>query len=119
MDAKAVNPSPKIPSGYEIQIHGGRTYTGIDALWWAKKAESLGAGQAGYELNLTKLISENVSIPVIASGGAGVPEHLYEVCTKAKADAALIASMVHYGTYTIREIKEYLYNKGLRVRMVW
>ena len=131
MDAKAVNPSSKIPSGYEIQIHGGRTYTGIDALWWAKKAESLGAGeiclnsidadgtQAGYELNLTKLISENVSIPVIASGGAGVPEHLYEVCTKAKADAALIASMVHYGTYTIREIKEYLYNKGLRVRMVW
>ncbi|MCD6215003.1 MAG: imidazole glycerol phosphate synthase subunit HisF [Candidatus Desulfofervidus sp.] len=131
MDAKAVNPSPKIPSGYEIQIHGGRTYTGIDALWWAKKAESLGAGeiclnsidadgtQAGYELNLTKLISENVSIPVIASGGAGVPEHLYEVCTKAKADAALIASMVHYGTYTIREIKQYLYNKGLRVRMVW
>lgn len=131
MDAKAVTPSSKIPSGYEIQIHGGRTYTGIDALWWAKKAESLGAGeiclnsidadgtQAGYELNLTKLISENVSIPVIASGGAGVPEHLYEVCTKAKADAALIASMVHYGTYTIREIKQYLYNKGLRVRMVW
>jgi cyclase len=131
MDVKKVTPTEKIPSGYEIVIHGGRTYTGIDALWWAKEAENLGAGeiclnsidadgtQAGYEVNLTKLISENVSIPVIASGGAGVPEHLYEVLTTAKADAALIASMVHYGTYTIREIKEYLHNKGVKVRMVW
>ena len=131
MDVKKVTPTEKIPSGYEIVIHGGRTYTGIDALWWAKEAENLGAGeiclnsidadgtQAGFEVNLTKLISENVSIPVIASGGAGVPEHLYEVLTTAKADAALIASMVHYGTYTIREIKEYLHNKGVKVRMVW
>ncbi len=131
MDVKKVTPTEKIPSGYEIVIHGGRTYTGIDALWWAKEAENLGAGeiclnsidadgtQAGYEVNLTKLISENVSIPVIASGGAGVPEHLYEVLTTAKADAALIASMVHYGTYTIREIKKYLHNKGVKVRMVW
>ncbi|MCD6319950.1 MAG: imidazole glycerol phosphate synthase subunit HisF, partial [Candidatus Desulfofervidaceae bacterium] len=118
-------------SGYEIVIHGGRTYTGIDALAWAKEAEDLGAGeiclnsidadgtQAGYELDLTRLISENISIPVIASGGAGVPEHLYEVLTQAKADAALIASMVHYGTYSIREIKEYLHNKGVKMRMVW
>ncbi len=131
MDVKKVTPTEKIPSGYEIVIHGGRTYTGIDALWWAKEAENLGAGeiclnsidadgtQAGYEVNLTKIISENVSIPVIASGGAGVPEHLYEVLTTAKADAALIASMVHYGTYTIREIKKYLHNKGVKVRMVW
>ncbi|HDD35326.1 MAG TPA: imidazole glycerol phosphate synthase subunit HisF [Candidatus Desulfofervidus auxilii] len=131
MDVKKVEPSQKIPSGYEIVIHGGRTPTGIDALWWAKEAESLGAGeiclnsidadgtQAGYEINLTRLISENVSIPVIASGGAGVPEHLYEVLTEAKADAALIASMVHYGLYTIKEIKEYLHNKGVKVRMIW
>lgn len=131
MDVKKVRPSEKIPSGYEIVIHGGRTYTGIDALWWAKEAENLGAGeiclnsidadgtQAGYELDLTRLISEHVSIPVIASGGAGIPEHLYEVLTQAKADAALIASMVHYGTYSIREIKEYLHNKGVKVRMVW
>ncbi|MDL1970190.1 MAG: imidazole glycerol phosphate synthase subunit HisF [Candidatus Desulfofervidaceae bacterium] len=131
MDVKKVTPSEKIPSGYEIVIHGGRTYTGIDALAWAKEAEDLGAGeiclnsidadgtQAGYELDLTRLISENISIPVIASGGAGVPEHLYEVLTQAKADAALIASMVHYGTYSIREIKEYLHNKGVKMRMVW
>ncbi len=131
MDVKRVEVSDKIPSGYEIVIHGGRTYTGIDALWWAKEAENLGAGEIclnsidadgtreGYELSLTKMISENVSIPVIASGGAGVPEHLYDVLTKAKADAALIASMVHYGTYSIGEIKRYLHDKGVKVRMVW
>jgi cyclase len=131
IDAKRVSPSREISSGYEIYIHGGRTTTGIDALWWAKEGESLGAGeiclnsidtdgtQIGYELSLTKLISEHVSIPVIASGGAGVMEHLYEVFTKAKADAALIASIVHYGTYTIKEIKKYLHNKGVKVRMVW
>lgn len=131
MDVKKVEISEKIPSGYEIVIHGGRTYTGIDALWWAKEAVSLGAGeiclnsidadgtQAGYELTLTKLIAENVSIPVIASGGAGAPSHLYDVLMKANADAALIASIVHYGTYSIREIKEYLHSQGVKVRMVW
>jgi len=131
MDVKEVGASKRIPSGYEIVIHGGRTYTGIDALWWAREAVSLGAGeiclnsidadgtQSGYELRLTKLISENVPIPVIASGGAGNPEHIYDVLTKAKADAALIASIVHYGTYSIKEIKEYLHNKGVKVRMVW
>jgi len=131
MDVKEVGTSKRIPSGYEIVIHGGRTYTGIDALWWAREAVSLGAGeiclnsidadgtQSGYELRLTKLISENVPIPVIASGGAGNPEHIYDVLTKAKADAALIASIVHYGTYSIKEIKEYLHNKGVKVRMVW
>ncbi len=92
-------------------------YTGIDALWWAKEAENLGAGeiclnsidadgtQEGYELELTPLISTNVRIPVIASGGAGKPEHLVDVLTRGKADAALIASMVHYRHYTISEIK--------------
>ena len=131
MDVKEVGTSKRIPSGYEIVIHGGRTYTGIDALWWAREAVSLGAGeiclnsidadgtQSGYELRLTKLISENVPIPVIASGGAGNPEHIYDVLTRAKADAALIASIVHYGTYSIKEIKEYLHNKGVKVRMVW
>jgi cyclase len=131
MDVKKVNISDKIPTGYEIVIHGGRKYTGIDALWWAKEAEKLGAGeiclnsidadgtQNGYELNLTAMISENVHIPVIASGGAGKPEHLAEVLTTGKADAALIASMVHYRTYTITEIKQYLQGRQIKTRMLW
>jgi|UniRef100_A0A7C5ALH8 cyclase len=131
MDVKRVTPSPKIPSGYEIVIHGGRTPMGLDALWWAREGERLGAGeiclnsidadgtQEGYELTLTRLISEAVSIPVIASGGAGRPEHLAEVLTAGKADAALIASMIHYGTYTIQEIKEYLNHQGIPVRLIW
>jgi cyclase len=131
MDVKKVEPGTKIPSGYEIVIHGGRVYTGIDALWWAKEAEKLGAGeiclnsidadgtQVGYELELTNLISTNVRIPVIASGGAGKPEHLADVLTRGKADAALIASMVHYRQYTISEIKAYLYKHGVMTRMKW
>ncbi len=131
MDVKKVDKTEKIPSGYEIVIHGGRTYMGIDALWWAKEAENLGAGeiclnsidadgtQEGYEMNLTKMISEAVNIPVIASGGAGHPQHLCDVLTEAKADAALIASMTHYGHYTIREIKEYLSERGVPVRLYW
>ena len=131
MDAKWAGPSEGIPSGYEVWINGGRTPTGIDALWWAREAERLGAGeiclnsidadgtQEGYELRLTRMISEAVSIPVVASGGAGVPEHLFEVLTEGRADAALIASMVHYGLYSIREIKDYLARKGVKVRRVW
>ena len=131
MDVKKVEVSDKIPSGYEIVIHGGRIFTGIDALWWAKEAQNLGAGeiclnsidadgvQTGYELNLTRLISENVHIPVIASGGAGKPEHLADVLTEGKADAALIASMVHYRTYTIENIKQYLSEQNIKVRMLW
>jgi cyclase len=131
MDVKKVDVSGKIPSGYEIVIHGGRKFTGFDALWWAKEAEALGAGeiclnsidadgtQNGYELKLTALISENVHIPVIASGGAGKPEHLAEVLTEGNADAALIASMVHYRTYTIAEIKQYLNEKQIKTRMLW
>ena len=104
---------------------------GMDALAWAQKAERLGAGEIclnsidadgskeGYELALNKLIASNVKIPVIASGGAGVPEHLFEVLTQGCADAALIASMTHYGTYTIKEIKSFLQNKGIKVRMSW
>lgn len=131
MDVKRVPASPAIPSGYEVVIHGGRTPMGIDALWWAKEGERLGAGeiclnsidadgtQDGYELTLTRMISEAVSIPVIASGGAGRPEHLAEVLTQGKADAALIASMVHYGTYTIQEIKHFLAQRGIPVRLTW
>ena len=131
MDVKKVNATTKIPSGYEIVTHGGRTFTGIDALLWAQEAEELGAGeiclnsidadgmQEGYELELTPLISENVHIPVIASGGAGNIDHIYDVFTKGKADAALIASIVHYGTYTIRQIKEELHARGLKVRVAW
>jgi len=131
MDVKRVPPSPRIPSGYEVVIHGGRTPMGMDALWWAREAERLGAGeiclnsidadgtQDGYELTVTRMISEAVSIPVIASGGAGRPEHLAEVLTRGRADAALIASMVHYGTYTIPEIKEYLAQQGIPVRLTW
>jgi cyclase len=112
-------------------IHGGRTYTAMDALVWAKKGEHLGAGeiclnsidadgsQQGYEIALTTLISENVNIPVIASGGAGNIDHIYDVLTKGKADAALVASIVHYGTHTIKEIKDELHTRGVKVRMRW
>ncbi len=131
MDVKKVNTSDKTPSGYEIVIHGGRTYTGIDALAWAKEAEHLGAGeiclnsidadgtQQGYEMILTPLISENVNIPVIASGGAGNADHIYDVLTNGKADAALVASIVHYETHSIKDIKECLNSRGVKVRMQW
>jgi cyclase len=131
MDVKRVSSSAKIPSGYEMVIHGGRTAMGIDALWWAEEGVRLGAGeiclnsidadgtQEGYELTLTRMISEAVSIPVIASGGAGRPEHLAQVLTQGKADAALIASMIHYGTYTIKGIKEYLAQQDIPMRLTW
>jgi len=131
VDVKKVQPTTTIPSGYEIVIHGGRTFTGMDALAWIQEAEELGAGevclnsidadgtQEGYELELTSLISENVTIPVIASGGAGNIDHIYNVLTKGKADAALIASIVHYETYTIKQIKEKLHARSVKVRMTW
>jgi cyclase len=131
MDVKKVEPSEKIPSGYEIVTNGGRTYMGIDALAWAKEGEALGAGeiclnsidadgtQQGYEMTLTPLISGSVGIPVIASGGAGNIDHMGDVLTQGKADAALIASIVHYGTYTIKQIKDDLNERGVKVRMRW
>ena len=131
MDVKQVEVSEEIPSGYEIVINGGRKHMGLDAVQWALKAQELGAGEiclnsidadgmkTGYEVNLTRLISETVDIPVIASGGAGEPEHLREVLTDGKADAALIASMVHYGDYTVPGIKEYLSESGVKVRSRW
>ena len=131
MDVKKVSASRQIPSGYEMAIHGGRTFTGLDALQWAIEAERLGAGEIclnsidadgtkdGYELDLTAMISSHVGIPVIASGGAGKPEHLSDVFTRGKADAALIASMVHYRTHTIPEIKKFLHDRGVKTRMFW
>ena len=119
---------PEMPSGYRVFIDGGRTPTSLDALAWARRAESLGAGEIvlnsidadgtrdGYELVLTRMISESVGVPVVASGGAGRPEHLAEVFAEAAADAALIASMVHFGTHTIRSIKWYLSGQGIAVR---
>jgi cyclase len=130
-DVKFVGENAKTPSGYEIFINGGRTPMGIDALNWANEAQRLGAGEIclnsmdadgtkdGYELNLTAMISENVDIPVIASGGAGTPEHLRAVLSEARADAALIASMVHYGTYTITEIKSFLAKNAVKIRKTW
>ncbi len=129
MDVLKVGKSDSIPCGYEIVTHGGRTHTGIDALEWARRGEQLGAGELvvnsidadgtkdGYELTLTRMIADAVNIPVIASGGGGKPEHLYDVLTEGHADAALIASMLHYGEYTIREVKEYLIGRGLKIRM--
>lgn len=129
MDIAKVAVTKDIPSGYEIVINGGRTPMGIDAIQWAKKGEELGAGEIvvnsidadgtkeGYELNLTRKIVDAVAIPVIASGGGGTPEHLYDVLTAGGADAALIASMLHYGEYTIAEIKEYLHGRGIKIRI--
>ena len=113
---------------WEVFIHGGRTPTGIDALEWACKAEEYGAGeilltsmdrdgtQIGYDLDLTRAIARSVGIPVIASGGAGTPQHCLEAVTEGQADAALIASMVHDGHYTIADIKHYLSQHGVCVR---
>ena len=129
MDILKVEASRDFPSGYEVVINGGRKRTGIDALEWALRGEELGAGELvvnsidadgtreGYEINLTRMIANAVSIPVIASGGAGKPEHLLSVLTEGKADAALIASMVHYGDYTISGLKTWLSDKGVKVRM--
>lgn len=131
MDILKVQKSKQCPSGYEIVINGGRKPMGIDALAWAVEGERLGAGELvvnsidadgtreGYELNLTAALSEAVRIPVIASGGAGTPEHLYEVLTEGKADAALVASMVHYGDYTVSELKRYLAGREVKMRMSW
>ncbi|MDL2216585.1 imidazole glycerol phosphate synthase subunit HisF [Desulfovibrio sp. OttesenSCG-928-M14] len=128
MDVKQVPVRPEIPSGYEIVIHGGRIAMGLDAIAWARRCEKLGAGELcvnsidadgtkdGYELTLTRTVSEAVRIPVIASGGAGSPQHMVDAVTKGKASAALIASIVHYGEYTIPEIKEYMAAKGCKVR---
>jgi len=129
MDIRQVTVGRDFPSGYEVVIDGGRVPMALDALEWALRCEELGAGElvvnsidadgtrSGYELNLTRMISEAVSVPVIASGGAGLPQHLTEVLTKGKADAALVASMVHYGDYTCSGLKQHLHNDGIKVRL--
>lgn len=131
MDVLRVGESAATPSGYEVVIHGGRIRTGMDALQWARRAEALGAGEiclnsidadgtcTGYELTITRLIATGVGIPVIASGGAGQPQHLADVLTLASADAALVASMTHFGGFTIRQLKGYLHDRGIKVRLTW
>ncbi|MBV1906577.1 MAG: imidazole glycerol phosphate synthase subunit HisF [Pseudomonadales bacterium] len=131
MDIIKVSASELIPSGYEIVINGGRTPMGMDALAWALQGEHLGAGELvvnsidadgtreGYEIELTRMISEAVRIPVIASGGAGLPEHLAAVLKEGKADAALVASMVHFGDYKVSELKRYLHGQQIKMRMSW
>jgi len=113
---------------YEVYIYGGRKATGIDAIAWAKKMEELGAGEilltsidadgtkTGFELDLTRAVSERLKIPVIASGGGGTVEHFYDVFTKGKADAALAASIFHFSLITIKEIKDYLKKNNVLVR---
>jgi cyclase len=127
MDAKKSD-AHNLPSGYEVYVQGGRKAMGIDAVDWARRAVSLGAGEIcvnsidadgtkeGYELTLTRLIADAVDVPVIASGGAGVPSHLADVFTKGRADAGLVASMVHYGTYSIPAIKAELIAAGIPIR---
>ena len=119
----------QMPSGYRVYINGGRIATELDALEWAKKAVSLGAGEivlnsidadgtkAGYELTLTKMIAENVDVPVIASGGGGTVQHMADVLTKGKADAALIARRVHSGQFSIAGIKAELAKDGIPIRL--
>ena len=131
MDVKQVPVSAAIPSGYEIVIHGGRKHMGLDALHWARRCEELGAGELcvnsidadgtrdGYELTLTRHIADAVGIPVIASGGAGAPEHLYQAVSAGGASAALIASIVHYGQYSLRQCKEHMASRGASVRLYW
>ena len=121
--------SSAVPSGFEVMVRGGTKPTGLDAVEWARKAESLGAGailptsmdadgtQAGYDIPMTRAIADAVNVPVIASGGAGALEHLYEAITEGHADAVLVASIAHFGTFTIRQMKEYLAERSIPVRL--
>ena len=125
MDVRA---DAAMASGYRVIIDGGRTTTELDALDWARRAEQLGAGEIvlnsidadggrnGYDIALTKLISDAVGIPVVASGGAGTPQHVVDVLSAGHADAALVASMVHYNDYTISDIKQQMKQAGVSVR---
>jgi imidazole glycerol-phosphate synthase subunit HisF len=128
MQVKQTGARREVPSGYEVVIDGGRVFTGRDAIEWAHEGERLGAGElvinsidrdgtkSGYDLEITRRISESVSIPVVASGGAGAPEHLRDAFTKGAADAAIVASIVHYGEHPIPDLKRYLRGAGVEVR---
>jgi len=125
----AIDARARENGGWEVYINGGKTATGMDALDWAKEAEKRGAGEIlltsmdkdgtkdGYDIELTAAISDTVRIPVIASGGAGNLEHLYEAVTAGRADAVLCASIFHYREYTIKQAKDYLASKGVAVRL--
>ncbi|MGQ9661832.1 MAG: imidazole glycerol phosphate synthase subunit HisF [Kiritimatiellia bacterium] len=131
MDPIAVEDRERFPSGYEITIRGFREHTGLDALTWAKRAVDLGAGEIvvnsvdadgtrrGFEINLTRLIADAAPVPVVASGGAGCPQHLVDVFQQAHADAAIVAGILHTGKYTIPQIKSYLAAAGVPVRKQW
>lgn len=131
MDPVAVPGDPRFPSGYEVTVRGFRGRTGMDAVNWARRAEALGAGEIvvnsvdadgtrnGYELNLTRRVADAVTIPVVASGGAGRPEHLAEAFRRGHADAAIVAGMTHSGEYSIADIKTRLAADGIPVRMDW
>jgi cyclase len=121
--------SATLPSGFEVVVRGGTEGAKLDAVEWAKQVESLGAGailptsmdadgmQTGYDLPMTRAIADAVRLPVIASGGAGTLEHLYEAIAEGHADAVLVASIAHYGTFTIHQMKEYLAARGIPVRL--
>jgi len=123
--------SAQFPSGYQVYIDGARVATGKDAVAWVREAQERGVGEVcvnsidadgtkdGYDVRITRMIADAVRIPVIASGGAGTPEHMRDVLTEGRADAALIASMVHFGEYTIGEIKRYLADADVPMRMAW
>ncbi len=131
MDPVRAPGDPRFASGYEITIRGFRERTALDALAWARRAEQLGVGEVvvnsvdadgtreGYELDLTRMIAGALRIPVVASGGAGAPEHLAQVFTAGGADAAIIAGMIHTGDFTILQIKDALARQNIPVRMKW
>ena len=131
MDPVAVGNVDQCPSGYEITIRGFREHTGMDALEWARRAEDLGVGEIvvnsvdadgtrqGFQLELTRMVADSVHIPVVASGGAGTPQHLVDVFQQAHADAAIIAGMIHTGEFTIPQIKSELDKAGIPVRRHW
>jgi imidazole glycerol-phosphate synthase subunit HisF len=114
---------------WEVHFNGGRIPTGLEAVAWARRVQELGAGEivltsmdadgtkAGYDLEMTQAVAEAVTIPVVASGGAGSPEHLYQILTAGKADAALAASIFHYNEYGIRVTKQYLAERGVPIRL--
>ena len=131
MQVKRCAPTEKIPSGFEIVIDGARVRTGLDAVEWARRGEGLGAGEIcansvdadgtkeGFDVGMTRVIAEAVSIPVIASGGGGSAAHIAEVCTDGKADAAIVASIIHRREITIPALKRELDGMGVPMRMRW
>lgn len=125
----AIDARRRLDGGWNVFTHGGRRDAGLDAVWWAAEAVRLGAGEilltsmdcdgtkAGYDTELTRLVAEKVSVPVIASGGAGTKEHFYDALTEGKADAALAASLFHYKELEIMDVKRYLADRGVSVRI--